>query len=97
VEHGYPQTRADLPASGRIVVQAERTDIGLHLLVLDDGVGLHAGFELTRSAQLGLQIVQTLVTGELRGTLRLTNGAGGRGARAELTVPVSPPTTADPP
>ncbi len=90
MEHGYPRTPTDLTASGRIVVQAERTDTGLHLLVVDDGVGLQAGFELLRSAQLGLQIVQTLVTGELRGTLRLSNGPDGRGARAELTVPVNP-------
>jgi len=39
--------------------------------VADDGAGLPSGFRIEESAGLGLQIVRTLVVGELRGTIVL--------------------------
>ncbi len=41
------------------------------MVVDDDGAGLPAGFDVAASTRLGLQIVRTLVEGELRGTLAL--------------------------
>lgn len=89
VEHGFPEGLGHDGGSGRIEVRAHRGDIGLHVEVADDGVGLSAGFDLTASAQLGLQIVHTLVAGELRGTLVLTPAEGGRGAKAVLELPLA--------
>ncbi|NED82937.1 ATPase, partial [Streptomyces sp. SID11233] len=40
----------------------------LLITVQDDGVGLPEGFDPHRSGNLGLQIVRTLVEGELGGT-----------------------------
>jgi len=83
VEHAF----ADDATGGRIDVRVQRTAEGLDVRVEDDGAGLPAGFDLAGSPGLGLQIVQTLVTGELRGTLVLEPRQGG-GTRAHLTVPL---------
>jgi two-component sensor histidine kinase len=87
VEHGY-----DATSSGCVRVQVERAPEQLDVVVVDDGRGLPAGFTLTGSVRLGLQIVRTLVEGELRGTLRVEPDAGG-GARAVLglALPASAP------
>ena len=45
------------------------------------------GFSLDGSDRLGLQIVRTLITGELRGSIELRNRAGG-GTEAVLVVPL---------
>ena len=62
VEHAYPDGRA-----GRIEVRVERAEDRLVVEVVDDGAGLPAGFDLQTSTRLGLQIVRTLVAGELGG------------------------------
>ena len=82
VEHAFPT------GSGRIDVRVTRDDDALHLAVEDDGRGLPAGFDLAASTRLGLQIVRTLVEGELRGSLVLRSRAGG-GTEALLDLPVS--------
>ncbi len=86
VEHAYPDGRA-----GTIEVGVDRRDSLLTVEVLDDGAGLPADFDLSASTRLGLQIVRTLVGGELRGTLDLLQ-RDTRGTRAVLTVPLVPPT-----
>ena len=86
VEHGYPDR-----GSGRIDVAPLREGGVLVLQVRDDGVGLPAAFDADASARLGLSIVRTLVEGELRGTLALTAGAGGRGTCAVVKVPLPEP------
>ena len=53
--------------------------------VADDGAGLPPGFDPSAGG-LGLQIVRTLVEGELGGTLRL--GAAGPGTRVDLELPL---------
>ena len=54
----------------------------------DDGVGLPSGFSLEESTGLGLSIVQTLVTTELRGTIRMEpRPAGTAGSVAQVRVP----------
>ncbi len=89
VEHGFPET-GDGTRAGTIAVRATRREADLHVEVVDDGVGLPAGFDLGATSQLGLQIVRTLVSAELRGSLVLTAGAGGRGTRAVVDVPLAP-------
>jgi two-component system, sensor histidine kinase PdtaS len=83
VEHGFPEG-----AEGSVRVLFDRQPDRLHVVVDDDGRGLPAGLDLTRSTRLGLQIVRTLVEGELRGTLALTARDGG-GTRAAVVVPVA--------
>src|SRR5581483_6678744 len=56
VEHGY-----DGSAAGRVEVAVETVAPGaLRVTVADDGRGLPAGFDLSSSDRLGLQIVRTL-------------------------------------
>jgi two-component sensor histidine kinase len=83
VEHAYPDGR-----SGLISVGVERTEQTLTVEVLDDGAGLPDGFDLGASTRLGLQIVRTLVAGELGGTLALDPDPGG-GTRAVLRLPLT--------
>lgn len=60
----------------------------VRVVVRDDGIGLPAGFE-TADAGLGLQIVQSLATGELRGTFLIENDEnGGAVALVEIPQPV---------
>lgn len=81
VEHAYAGR------SGDVRVAARRAADRLDVTVADDGHGLPAGFDLAGSDRLGLQIVRTLVEGELRGTLALSPGAGG-GTVVALSVPL---------
>ena len=83
VEHAFPGPGDD----GSVRVRVQRHGSGLDLTVADDGAGLPEGFDLDGSTRLGLQIVRTLVEGELRGTLRLHRGAGS-GTDVVLAVPL---------
>ncbi len=84
VEHAYPEGQ-----EGRIEVTASRADGVLLVDVSDDGAGLPDGFDLASSTRLGLQIVRTLVAGELGGELIL-EAREPRGTRALLRVPLTP-------
>jgi len=55
--------------------------------VRDDGLGLPEGFDPATSDGLGLQIVRTLVTGELGGELSMGPAVDGRGTEVVLAVP----------
>jgi two-component sensor histidine kinase len=81
VEHAFPT------GPGRIDVRIDRSDDALSLRVEDDGRGLPAGFDLAASTRLGLQIVRTLVEGELRGSIALEPRPGS-GTQAVLQVPL---------
>ena len=83
VEHGLDR------GPGLLEVRASRVEGVLRVEVLDDGVGLPPGFDLGTSERLGLQIVRTLVEGELGGRLRLERREGG-GTIACLEVPLAP-------
>ncbi len=61
----------------------------LTVVVADDGAGLPAGFEPDADGGLGLQIVRTLVEGELGGTLDV--GRGDPGTRVQVDLPLVPP------
>ena len=61
----------------------------LVVTVADDGAGLPVGFDLVTGGGLGLQIVRTLVEGELSGSLTIEPGAPG--TRVTLDLPIRPP------
>jgi two-component sensor histidine kinase len=82
VEHAYPDGQ-----EGRIEVSVDRQDEQIVIEVVDDGAGLPAGFDLATSTRLGLEIVRTLVAGELGGQLGLEPAPAG-GTRALLSVPL---------
>jgi two-component sensor histidine kinase len=55
-----------------VMIDVERQDSRLKVVVADDGVGMRDGIKQLGSSSrsgLGSQIVQTLVTNELRGTI----------------------------
>jgi hypothetical protein len=72
---------------GVVEVHVDRTDTQLGVVVADDGRGLPPGFVLEDSTRLGLQIVRTLVDGELDGSLALRARDRG-GTEAVLAVPL---------
>lgn len=57
------------------------------MVVRDDGRGVPDGFSLEKSDRLGLQIVTTLVSAEIDGTLDMRNAPDG-GTEVELRVPL---------
>ncbi len=72
LKHAFPDGRA-----GRVRVELARGRAGLVLAVADDGVGLPAGFALTTSSSMGLQLVQTLAE-QLHARLDLGEPPGAR-------------------
>ncbi len=74
-------------APGRVQVAATRRADGLDVSVRDNGAGLPAGFTLEGSDRLGLQIVRTLVSSELGGTIVL-RPAVDAGTEAVLSLPL---------
>jgi two-component sensor histidine kinase len=82
VEHAYPDGQ-----EGLIEVGVDRGESALLVEVVDDGAGLPPEFDLQASTRLGLQIVRTLVSGELGGELTIDNGET-RGTIARLRVPL---------
>jgi two-component sensor histidine kinase len=105
VEHGLAQRDH---GGGTVQVLVRRDGQRLRVEVVDDGGGLAPGFDIARDAGLGLQIVRTLVEGELGGVLTLgpagPDGPAGMdgpgGARVVVDVPRAgdaPETTKPPP
>jgi two-component sensor histidine kinase len=83
-EHGVQER-----GHGHIVLDVERRGRRVRISVIDDGAGLPAAFDPGTDAQLGLQIVQTLVRDELKGSLSWEPGLDGRGTTAtiDLVIP----------
>jgi len=81
VEHGLGG------APGCVELAADRRAGRLRVAVDDDGRGLPRGFDAEESGRLGLQIVRTLVVGELGGTLDVGPRRDG-GTRVVLDLPV---------
>jgi two-component sensor histidine kinase len=79
MEHAFPGR-----AAGRVVIVLSEGRDAIRVEVRDDGIGLPEGFSPGRSADLGLQIVRTLVQEDLKGQLSLTTA---HGARAVITMP----------
>ncbi|MGQ0569419.1 MAG: GAF domain-containing protein [Armatimonadota bacterium] len=81
LEHAFPDR-----ATGCIRVLLAQTEREWIVEVFDDGVGLPAGADPMATDNLGLKIVQTLATEDLKGHLGL-EGHPGTGTRAVLTIP----------
>ena len=73
--------------AGILAARAERSARWLDVVVHDDGLGLPVGFSLEKSDSLGLQIVRTLVSAELDGSLGMRE-APDRGTDVVLRVPI---------
>ncbi len=83
IEHAFDP----LAQQGSVVIRAERSARWLDVVVHDDGRGLPEGFSLEKSDRLGLQIVRTLVSAELDGSLGMRDGDSG-GTAVVLRVPI---------
>lgn len=83
IEHAF-----DAGADRRgVTIRAERSARWLDVVVHDDGHGLPPEFHLETSDRLGLQIVNTLVSAELNGSLTARDAPGG-GTEMVLRIPV---------
>ena len=72
--------------AGEICIDVRLADGCIVIVVLDDGVGLPEGLDVV-NAGLGLQIVESLMTGELHGTFALGPARGG-GTHAQVSLPL---------
>jgi two-component system, sensor histidine kinase PdtaS len=88
LQHGFGSTtRSSGSDTGIIEVVAARAPELLTVTVSDSGAGLPPGFDLENTTSLGLQIVRTLVEGELGGQISLRPRDGG-GTTAVVDLPV---------
>ena len=83
LEHGFPDG-----ATGHVEVVARRARGQLELRVEDDGAGLPEGFGAQSSGELGLQIVRTLVSTELSGSVDFRRRQDGPGTCAVVGMPL---------
>jgi len=83
IEHAFESSAKQ----GCVTIRAERSARWLDVVVHDDGRGLPQGFSLEKSDRLGLQIVRTLVSTELDGSLGMHDVADG-GTDVVLRVPI---------
>ena len=84
VEHGFPDER-----SGSVTVAATRSRGRLEVRVSDDGVGIPPGFSGLAPERLGLQIVQTLMSAELAGSVEFRRSSPEGGTEAMLSMPLA--------
>ena len=89
VEHGL--ALPGRPATGTLEVAACRSQDQLVVTVADNGSGFPEDFDLDATTSLGLQIVRTLVVGELGGTLVITARPDGAGTVVRVELPLPPP------
>jgi two-component sensor histidine kinase len=82
LEHGFGPGE-----SGSVDITATRGRELITITVQDDGRGLPPGFDAQQAGNLGLQIVRTLVVGELGGTFDMLP-APVRGTRVILELPL---------
>ncbi len=89
LQHGLTRPSSG-PLGGTLEVTARRRPQQLTVTVTDNGVGLPDGFNLDSATSLGLQIVRTLVVGELGGHLEITPRTDG-GTRVLVDLPLAAP------
>jgi two-component sensor histidine kinase len=70
IEHGFAGRER-----GHILVRGIRVGDGLEIMVVDDGLGLPAGFALEQADSLGLKLARTLAR-QLGGEFTLSSGEG---------------------
>ncbi|MGI9119874.1 MAG: sensor histidine kinase [Acidimicrobiales bacterium] len=100
-DHAYPLDAG--PAStvpGNVLVELDNDGERLVVRVVDDGVGLPAGFALETARGLGLSIVRSLVSTQIEGSISMRSPVGatvhhepgrGPGTVIEVHVPLAPP------
>jgi two-component sensor histidine kinase len=89
LEHAFSDgTDGAEDITGAVTVSAHRSRGQLVIAVDDDGRGLPAGFGEAGAEQLGLQIVRTLVSAELDGTVEFSAREPGPGTSAEVRMPL---------
>ena len=81
IEHAF-----DPGATGSVTIRSQRSARWLDVVIHDDGRGLPVGFSLERSDRLGLQIVRTLVSAELDGTVDYRPREAGPGTTAAVVM-----------
>ena len=91
VEHGLSST-----GGGTVEVKAQRDGADLTVTVADDGIGMGEGRDKVTSGGLGTQIVNTLVTNELQGSIVWSPREGG-GTLVTVAVVLRGVTTHDAP
>jgi len=79
LEHGFAGRE-----SGEIIFSADEDEENYNFTLKDNGVGLPRDFSLEKSKSLGLQIVRTLIEGDLGGEIILSND---NGTSAKISVP----------
>jgi len=75
-------------AEGTIAVNLKQESSRLLLTVIDNGHGLPANFNLNTGLGLGLNIVRTSITEDMRGNLYIDPGKKNIGTRARVIVPL---------
>jgi two-component sensor histidine kinase len=83
IEHAFPHER-----QGSVTVRALRRRGELSVTIADDGVGLPDDFTSERGDRLGMQIVRTLVSAELNGTVEFRDHDETGGAAAIMVMPL---------
>jgi two-component sensor histidine kinase len=83
IEHAFPHER-----DGKVSVRARRERGELTVTIVDDGIGLPDDFTSERSDRLGMQIVRTLVSAELNGTVEFRRHDEAGGTDAVLVMPL---------
>jgi two-component sensor histidine kinase len=89
VDHAYPSATV---ADALVRVSLNNVGDRLDVMVSDNGVGPPPGFTVQSSTGLGLSIVRTLVTTELRGSIAFAAGPGAEelpGTEVRISVPVA--------
>jgi two-component sensor histidine kinase len=88
IQHGL--ARPGGRAAGTLELAAKRCGDKLYVTVADNGAGFPEGFDLDAATSLGLQIVRTLVVGELGGKLNIVaRPEGGTTVQLELPLPLA--------
>jgi two-component sensor histidine kinase len=80
LEHGLYESGT------RLSIELQRYSNEGLITISDDGIGLPAGFDLSTSSNLGLQIVRTLIENEIKGELKLESTQ--QGTQAKLRFPL---------
>jgi two-component sensor histidine kinase len=88
LQHGLGPV-ANSAGAALLEVRATRDEKRLSVTVADNGAGLPEGFDPEATTSLGLQIVRTLVVGELGGRLAILPRPGG-GTEATVDLPITP-------
>ena len=87
IEHAFDPAAGEPAVRGSVTIRAERSARWLDVVVHDNGRGLPEGFSVEKSDRLGLQIVRTLVSAELDGSLHMQDAPEG-GTDVVLRVPI---------